>query len=48
VAESLLHLAYWLLLPSALGLPLIARALARYRGAEQSIPSRTAGPVVGS
>jgi hypothetical protein len=29
--RTLPHLTYWLL-PSAIGLPLIARALARYRG----------------
>jgi hypothetical protein len=31
VRKSLPHVAYWLL-PSAVGLPIIPRALARYRG----------------
>jgi hypothetical protein len=31
VWKSLPHVAYWLL-PSAVGLPIIPRALARYRG----------------
>jgi hypothetical protein len=38
VWQRLPHLAYWLL-PSAVGLPLVARALARYRGLAPDRPT---------
>jgi hypothetical protein len=40
VWQRLPHLAYWLL-PSAAGLPLVARALARYRGLATRRPTHT-------
>jgi hypothetical protein len=40
VWKSLPHLTYWLL-PSAVGLPLVARALARYHGLAARQPTHT-------
>ena len=40
VWQRLPHLAYWLV-PSAVGLPLVARALARYRGLATRRPTHT-------
>jgi hypothetical protein len=40
VWKSLPHLSYWLV-PSAVGLPLVARALARYRGLATRRPTPT-------
>jgi hypothetical protein len=40
VWRTLPHPAYWLL-PSAVGLPLVARALARYRGLVSRRPAHT-------
>jgi hypothetical protein len=40
VWKSLPHVVYWLL-PSAVGLPLVARALARYRGLATRRPTHT-------
>ena len=40
VWKSLPHLSYWLL-PGAVGLPLVARALARYRGLATRRPTHT-------
>jgi hypothetical protein len=40
VWKSLPHLAYWLL-PSAVGLPLVTRALIRYRGLATRRPTPT-------
>jgi hypothetical protein len=43
VRQRLPHLAYWLV-PSAVGLPLVARALARHRGLAPYRPTHASAP----